>query len=524
MHDNINNIINFCLPFGFTLKDYQIVSVLGQGGFGVTYKAKDVKTEKFVVIKEHFPQDLAARVQVSYQVIPKNSTSETEYQRSLNSFLREAETIAQFSHTNIIQIIDYFEILGTAYYVMPFYEGQTLAEKLAKAPQGKTTTQEVLTWLPPILSALQAIHAQGILHRDLKPENIFFKTINQPVLIDFGSARNALTATLPTTVVVITPGFSPPEQYSRLISTQGPWTDVYALAAVIYNCLTGEIPATAAARQAAVAENEPDPLAAKLSVLAKENHPALIAALEKSLKLVRKKRIQGIKQFSEALNPLWPEARLKEDPASALKEESENLPIITTAELEQAATKDASQAQKSELGNADYQSLAQSKVLLTLNKSFIDKNTKEVNDLYINKYLKIKNNALLLSIFSYLIYRITNYSYEILVQLELIYNFFIHEYSYTVDLQLYFSYLIVIIVVYVFVILTFLNTSKLFIGLIDLCALIDLFYLTYFINRINNENIYFLYIDIIDKLVFLLISFTVSIYIHTSRQLTNIFK
>ncbi|MDR1608314.1 MAG: protein kinase [Deltaproteobacteria bacterium] len=323
---NPYKIVDICLPPQFTLKDYLILRVLGQGGFGITYQAQDLRSGEFVVIKEHFPTDFAARVQNGHTVIPKPRVETSLYKNILKAFLTEAQTLSRFRHPNIVQILDYFEAQGTAYFVMPFIIGQTLEDLLAQKPQGKMGWREVYAWLPQILNALAVIHKEGFLHRDLKPENIFFSSNNEPLLIDFGSARNALVARSQSMSVFVTPGYSPVEQHSTWAKAQGPWTDIYALGAVLFNVLTGQKPAQAMDRQNALMENEPDPMIKRLDLLTRENvDEAMLEAIKGSLKLYRKDRIQGVAEFvniltSHSQDPaLFPNINLEPPQVAALK-------------------------------------------------------------------------------------------------------------------------------------------------------------------------------------------------------------
>ncbi|MDR1871659.1 MAG: serine/threonine protein kinase [Deltaproteobacteria bacterium] len=335
-----DDIIDSSLPKGFHLGNYIIDKILGQGGFGVTYKAKDLNSGNLVVIKEHFLQDNFYRVKNSYTVVPKMTSDQGPIDTGIDSFLREAETLATFNHPNIVQIIDYFEALGTAYLVMPFWEGRTLAQVIVDDRKGVMTLKQKVNWLPGILRGLKALHSQGYLHRDIKPENIFFKTNGEPMLIDFGASRNALAARSKSLSVILTPGYSPLEQYSSKANVQGPWTDIYSLGASLYFCLAGVAPVSSLDRQAAIMENEPDPLDKELDELCQKQRIPLVlkAALVGSLRLTRTNRIQGVKEFYLTLNGEKNESARQ---AENIRPEALGTPIIASEELKPVASPSA---------------------------------------------------------------------------------------------------------------------------------------------------------------------------------------
>jgi serine/threonine protein kinase len=294
------------LPAGVKLLHYRIKGELGRGGFSLTYKAEDLKLNRPVVIKEYLPQDLAGRRQ-NYTVGPLSASTAESFQSGLDSFLKEAQTLAKFQHPNIVPILDFFKSKGgTAFIVMPFLEGETLAGRLARQPGGRMSEAEVRAWLNPLLDGLQAIHAAGFLHRDIKPDNIFLQTNGNPILIDFGAARNALANRSRSLSVVLTPGYAPPEQYTATAANQGPWTDLYALGAVIFRCLTGVEPIDSTERQDSVSNEEPDPLANQLSNLSPVASSNLANVVEGCLRVNRKKRLQGVAELRQILDNRQP--------------------------------------------------------------------------------------------------------------------------------------------------------------------------------------------------------------------------
>ena len=225
------------LPKGYMLHEYQLDRVLGSGGFGLTYLGWDTGLDKPVAIKEYLPNDLAVR-ETDHSVMPKSHGDEDNFQWGLERFLDEARTLARFKHPNIIAVYRYFDANNTAYIVMEFAEGETLDEVLKR---GVLEEPRLLSVLMPLLDGLEEVHRGDFLHRDIKPGNIVIRPDGSPVLLDFGSARQAVGSRSRSITSVVTPGYAPIEQYSSR-GNQGPWTDIYALGAVVYKAVSGETP------------------------------------------------------------------------------------------------------------------------------------------------------------------------------------------------------------------------------------------------------------------------------------------
>ncbi len=242
------------LPSGYMLDEYQIDSILGAGGFGVTYKAQDTHLQNWVAIKEYFPVEWSFRdndgVTVYANTQGQNSQSDGEisdYVWGLERFLDEARVLARIQHPYVVRVKRYFRAHGTAYIVMDYEEGEPLSAVLQ---DGETLSEEeVRGLLEDVLPALQAVHEQGYLHRDIKPANLYLRASDHRViLIDFGAARGAVGRQSKSVTSLVTPGYSPPEQYTTRNERYGNWTDIYALAAVLYRCVTGHPPVEAAER------------------------------------------------------------------------------------------------------------------------------------------------------------------------------------------------------------------------------------------------------------------------------------
>lgn len=226
------------LPEGYRLQEYTITGTLGFGGFGITYSALDTNLDKIVAIKEYLPGELAARVDGS-TVSAKSEQDKESFDWGLDAFLNEAKTVAKFDHPNIVRIHRFFKQNGTGYIVMEFIEGRTLSSVLKE--QGALDESEIRVWLWPVMDGLKIVHKAGYLHRDIKPQNIMMRKDGRPCLLDFGAARMAMGGMTRSLTAIMTPGFAPLEQYETK-GNQGPWTDIYALGAVMYGCIAGHKP------------------------------------------------------------------------------------------------------------------------------------------------------------------------------------------------------------------------------------------------------------------------------------------
>ena len=233
---------NKALPMGTVLREWRIDEVLGVGGFGIVYKAQGIYFNELVAIKEYFPSSISERDSED-TVVPIDSDSEEVHALGLKKFVEEAKLLWNLStpsrHPNIVSVRSLFEIHGTAYMVMDFEDGMSLSKMLK---QGRRFNERSL-WniLQPIAEGLERAHRVGVLHRDIKPPNILINEDNRPVLIDFGSARFDTAEATSTKVTFHTPPYAAIEQYVKTYP-QGPWTDIYALGVVMYECVTGEKP------------------------------------------------------------------------------------------------------------------------------------------------------------------------------------------------------------------------------------------------------------------------------------------
>jgi len=231
------------LPAGTVLREWRLEEVLGVGGFGIVYKGRGIYFNELVAIKEYFPSAISER-QAGDTVVPIDSDSEEVHALGLKKFVEEAKLLWNLStptrHPNIVSVRSLFEIHGTAYMVMDFEDGQSLSKLLR---EGKRFNEAALKALIlPIAEGLERAHRVGVLHRDIKPPNILVNDDGRPVLIDFGSARFESGDATSTKVTFHTPPYAAIEQYVKTYK-QGPWTDIYALGVVMYECVMGEKPA-----------------------------------------------------------------------------------------------------------------------------------------------------------------------------------------------------------------------------------------------------------------------------------------
>jgi len=232
------------LPVGSQIEHFCIEGVLGKGGFGITYLAADARLGKRVAIKELLPDTIATRAERN-SVVPHSSGMQQDWEWARERFLEEARALAAFSHPAIVGVHRLIEANGTVYMVMDYVEGESYEARLQRI--GTEPDQaSLMAVVSPILSGLDEVHAHGLLHRDIKPENILIDKRGQPVLIDFGSARESVGKTM-TMTSIVTHGYSPIEQYQTK-GRMGPWTDIYAIAAVMCRAITGEKPPVASDR------------------------------------------------------------------------------------------------------------------------------------------------------------------------------------------------------------------------------------------------------------------------------------
>ena len=288
---------------GTRLNDYEIVKVLGEGGFSIVYLAQDLTLQRRVAIKEYLPAAIAVRGSRLDVAVLTVSQSET-FSQGLVSFVNEARLLARFDHPSLVRVLHFWKANGTAYMVMPFVQGSTLA-----AARGAMARPPDEAWLrallQSLLGALEVLHAASCFHRDIAPDNVLLLPDGRPLLLDFGAARRVVGEKTQQLTAILKPHYAPIEQYAESKHLQqGPWTDLYALGALARWCITGQPPMPSTVR---ALHDELPPLAVEVRTLA-ERHPglaysaSLLGAIDWALGVRPADRPQSGAQMREALS------------------------------------------------------------------------------------------------------------------------------------------------------------------------------------------------------------------------------
>lgn len=279
------------LPLGTRLGEFELTRVIGEGGFGIVYEAYDSSLERRVAVKEYFPAELAERSD-ALRVRSLSEDDEELYAKGLQSFINEAKILARFDNASLVKVYRFWEANGTAYMVMPYYEGPTLLEALRELRQ-PPDEDWLRRLLEPLTEALAVIHDELIFHRDISPDNILLLSgSGRPLLLDFGAARRVINdANQKALTAIVKPGYAPIEQYSEVNMKQGPWSDVYALSAVLHFAITGKKPPAAIARLAG------DAYVPLSTVAAGRYSPSLLGAIDRGLIVKPKERTQNMDAF-----------------------------------------------------------------------------------------------------------------------------------------------------------------------------------------------------------------------------------
>lgn len=230
------------LPAGHRVSEFEVQGCVGEGGFGIVYLAFDHLLQRRVALKEFMPSSIALRSPGGAAVRVKAPRHQEAFEAGLRSFVNEARLLAQFDHPALVKVHRFWEANGTAYMVMPYYEGPTLKRALAERAE-PPDERTLRAWLAPLLDALTLLHGARCLHRDIAPDNILL-TAGGPLLLDFGAARRVIGDLTHALTVVLKPCYAPIEQYGAAPEEmpQGPWTDLYALASVVHYAITGKPP------------------------------------------------------------------------------------------------------------------------------------------------------------------------------------------------------------------------------------------------------------------------------------------
>ncbi len=288
-------VLAHALPAGLRLGEYRISRVLGEGGFGIVYLAEDLQRGRTVAVKEYLPAAIASRAGDGLSVTVKSQEQTEAFAHGLKGFINEAHLLARFDHPALVKVHHAWEDHGTGYMAMPYYEGPTLRRLLA-GPVAPPAETEIRAWLMPLLEALETIHRDNCYHRDIAPDNIII-TAGGPVLLDFGAARRVIGDLTHTITAVLKPGYAPIEQYGTTEDLkQGPWTDLYALASVLYWVIAGEKPPASIDR---IVVDRLKPLSAMGLT---GYRPALLAAIDQALAVLPEYRPQSVAQFRALLD------------------------------------------------------------------------------------------------------------------------------------------------------------------------------------------------------------------------------
>jgi serine/threonine protein kinase len=294
------------LPRGTRLAQYVIEQRIGVGGHGIVYRAHDTALQRTVAIKEYMPATLAQRTPDG-RVVPRLPRHEEHFAIGLKSFLNEAKLLAFFDHPALIKVYQFWPENGTAYMAMTLLEGITLKQWLRElgAPPSEEWLRAMAAELTDVLGLL---HEHRCYHRDIAPDNIllrferrsaasYLEQRPRPLLLDFGSARRVIGEATQQLTALLKPGYSPPEQYEgETSSRQGPWTDVYALGAVLYNAVTGSPPPSSIAR---VMKDE---MASALVAGAGRYSPQFLAAIDAALAVNPEQRLRSMAEFKARLD------------------------------------------------------------------------------------------------------------------------------------------------------------------------------------------------------------------------------
>jgi len=279
------------LPPGTRLDYYRVIKLIGSGGFSLIYLGQEDDTHDEVAIKEYMPKRFAKRAD-DRPVSVINEDMKDKYNRGLRLFFQEAKALALLRHPNIVNVRSCFLANNTAYMVMDYEPGKNLGRYI-KRRQGGLSTNFLMTVFPPLLDALELIHFNHHLHLDIKPSNIHIRPGGRPLLLDFGAVFHLKDETQ-TKAQVITPGFSPIEQYHGS-SKVGPWTDVYAVGASMRTCIEGRPPPSAVERHAN------DTLIPAVEAFGRRYPRHILEAIDNAMEIDPKKRPQSAGLLRDAM-------------------------------------------------------------------------------------------------------------------------------------------------------------------------------------------------------------------------------
>ena len=289
------------LPAGTMLGEFEVQGLLGFGGFGMVYRCYDHSLQRAVAIKEYMPSALVART-ANQELSARSSADAQTFQSGLKSFIAEARLLARFDHPSLVKVYRFWEANNTAYMVMPLYQGITLKQaRLQMSGPPPEDWLRVVVW--SVLEALKVLHSSDALHRDVSPDNIFLQDTGPPVLLDLGAARMAVMEGNKKHTAVLKVNYAPIEQYADVSDLrEGPWTDIYALAAVVHGCICNEAPLPATFRVV----RDRLPAMAKIAKTTQTHFgqsysSAFVKAIDHALAVQPGDRPQSVELFAKAL-------------------------------------------------------------------------------------------------------------------------------------------------------------------------------------------------------------------------------
>lgn len=310
------------LPPGTRVQEFEIRSVIGEGGFGIVYRAFDTSLGREVAIKEYLPVCHALRREDG-AVVSRSERDSQLFHKGLRCFVAEARMLARFKHPALVEVLRFWEDNGTAYMSMPLYRGHNLREMVHDGFRLRDERQ-LMEFLCPLLEGLALLHDAECFHRDISTDNIMMLDSGQPVLLDFGAARTLLTGEADASTVILKPGFAPIEQYSndRSLAPQGAWSDIYALCAVVYHLISGKMPLISIARVMR------DPLVPLQSMAPAGFRASVLAAIDRGLAVDPQQRPRNIAAFDALLRA---DAPVTPPPRAATADTPAMLRLVTPA-------------------------------------------------------------------------------------------------------------------------------------------------------------------------------------------------
>ena len=318
------------LPVGTRLSDeFEIVGLIGHGGFGIVYLAHDHALQRRVAVKEYMPASLATRGSDRLVTLRSERHAET-FELGLRSFINEARLLAKFDHPALLKVYRFWEANGTAYMAMPYYDGLTLKDwlKQQSSPPDEAWLRQMLL---QVMDALELLHRENCFHRDIAPDNIMLLADGRPVLLDFGAARRVIGDMTQALTVILKPGYAPVEQYAEMPGIrQGAWTDIYALGSVVYFIIAGRTPPPSVGR---MMNDTCEPLA---RLAAGRYSSVFLEAIDRCIAVRSEQRPQSIAELRALLTPSESQTPAVESDATVVLAPEQARAVLTAAGISHA--------------------------------------------------------------------------------------------------------------------------------------------------------------------------------------------